>query len=649
MGRISHHLKGKDYKKTHQRCLDEQRVLYLERRERQILELEEILINKELSAPYKSDWRKDINEGMTTSGVTQATIPAEGDTELSSIPTSISNDVFQDSVFVSGADIDSSGNGSGYNGGFNIGQNHVVMTGTSNYSNQFGTAAVDLTSRDTLSVTSIAGNNSNGGVSPSNPLYVLFYDANNSSSYYVANPKTYTSSTSVDIPIPKEWQKPGVKLFFYTQTSVSGGQIRGLQFNDKTISLSGLNHATLANLFPDSGTTAASFMAYYTGIKNPTQDQYRSMGFFYWYNANAQRYGVLDNIGTDENPEIVYRTWPAAPVSGATTENEVTTADYIYIGQQVYNQFVGSNLYGISNIAFKRKAPMNVFVPLDSPEATNFIRTDPIMKGLSAQERRKKLEEMLDSGDEYLLKQVGLQGSKARPADTGDIQSWEQAAGDEVAQLSPSDYNRERQIDQMLLKGLQRGDYGTGPDIDRQIQNIMKNMQRGTPGGLPQAQSNQDTQIAVSYPQDPKWMRDIQKEYDKVKDKPFKPGTPKPGRGMGDTWEGPVKGASTKNKNKVQIAHYEPQGQVISEKKLKSPKQVLKDKIPGYYDGKPAPLGFPDNPPPEMVNGMHPDLVDGKNVANRFNRLDPQSAQAMPLTGNPHIDKKVLKARKQPK
>ena len=88
---------------------------------------------------------------------------------------------------------------------------------------------------------------------------------------------------------------------------------------------------------------------------------------------------------------------------------------------------------------------------------------------------------------------------------------------------------------------------------------------------------------------------------------------------------------------------------VISEKKLKSPKQVLNNKIPGYYDGKPAPLGFPDNPPPEMVNGMHPDLVDGKKVADRFNRLDPQSAQAMPLTGNPHIDKKVLKARKQPK
>ena len=93
---------------------------------------------------------------------------------------------------------------------------------------------------------------------------------------------------------------------------------------------------------------------------------------------------------------------------------------------------------------------------------------------------------------------------------------------------------------------------------------------------------------------------------------------------------------------------YEPQGQVLSEKKLKSPKEIL-NKIPGYYDGKPAPLGFPETPPPEMKNGMHPDLVDGKKVADRFNKMDPQSAKAMPLTGNPHIDKKVKAARKKSK
>ena len=89
--------------------------------------------------------------------------------------------------------------------------------------------------------------------------------------------------------------------------------------------------------------------------------------------------------------------------------------------------------------------------------------------------------------------------------------------------------------------------------------------------------------------------------------------------------------------------------QVLTEKKrLKSPKSIV-DKIPGYYDGKPAPLGFPIEEPPKMKNGYHPDLVDGKKVSNRYNRLDPISAKSMPPTGNPHIDNKVKAARKKPK
>ena len=63
------------------------------------------------------------------------------------------------------------------------------------------------------------------------------------------------------------------------------------------------------------------------------------------------------------------------------------------------------------------------------------------------------------------------------------------------------------------------------------------------------------------------------------------------------------------------------------------------------YPDKPAKEGYPNEPPPEMVNGWHPDLVDGKKVADRYNKLDPQSANAMPPTGNPEIDKKVNKAK----
>ena len=64
------------------------------------------------------------------------------------------------------------------------------------------------------------------------------------------------------------------------------------------------------------------------------------------------------------------------------------------------------------------------------------------------------------------------------------------------------------------------------------------------------------------------------------------------------------------------------------------------------YPDKPAKNGYPNDSPPKMVNGWHPEYGKDKGY---YNKLDPQSAEAMPLTGNPEIDKRVKKARKQPK
>ena len=66
------------------------------------------------------------------------------------------------------------------------------------------------------------------------------------------------------------------------------------------------------------------------------------------------------------------------------------------------------------------------------------------------------------------------------------------------------------------------------------------------------------------------------------------------------------------------------------------------------YKDKPAKFGFPDNPPPEMVNDRQPDF--GKRPGtSMFNRLDPQTAKAMPKQDDPIIDKKVEAAKKKPK
>jgi len=88
---------------------------------------------------------------------------------------------------------------------------------------------------------------------------------------------------------------------------------------------------------------------------------------------------------------------------------------------------------------------------------------------------------------------------------------------------------------------------------------------------------------------------------------------------------------------------YQPQGEVISEKS--SPKR-LKTVQQALYPGQPSPNGFPDTPPPEMVNGYHPDYGQKDNM---YNTLDKTSADSMPLTGNGKIDKKIKAARKQSK
>ena len=99
-------------------------------------------------------------------------------------------------------------------------------------------------------------------------------------------------------------------------------------------------------------------------------------------------------------------------------------------------------------------------------------------------------------------------------------------------------------------------------------------------------------------------------------------------------------------------AQFNPKGKLINETKdhneritkqgkLKSPSEFFK-----RADVKPV---YPDTPPPEMVQGRHPDWWDGEKVSQRYNRLDPSSAKAMPNTGNPKIDAKIAKAKNKPK
>jgi len=283
----------------------------------------------------------------------------------------------------------------------------------------------------------------------------------------------------------------------------------------------------------------------------------------------------------------------------------------------------------INSITTKRISPMSLFVALDDPEANSFIRDGTVDKMTTA-EKKKKLEEMLSASEEYLNKMFGSGMPKGATV-ISDVQ----------AQQTFMDITQEPGL---MQKGLDKKMDDAGPMAPMPIE------KQPAGGNMPIVPSDYDpddgTKIAAGGnprgtggksagdPANIQWPRD------KYPDKKAPPG---PG------YRPPTAARNRNYRLIAMVAHHEPQGKVLTEKKrLKSPKDLV-DKIPGYYDGKPSPLGFPVEEPPKMKNGFHPDLVDGKKVSQRFNRLDPISAKAMPPTGNPHIDKKVRAAAKKSK
>ena len=282
----------------------------------------------------------------------------------------------------------------------------------------------------------------------------------------------------------------------------------------------------------------------------------------------------------------------------------------------------------ITNVSVQRRTPVNVFVPIDDPDSSAFVR-DGDFDRLSNAEKKKKLEEQLSSSEEYLNKMYGEGMPKGATtiADYEPQQSFMDIAAAQQGPIRPGPrgYKKPGTYDPKKFF-----------DLDNKTPMPSPNLPATGPG---YSKGTGDTQVASA--RGPYGTPGADKPYTRkgYKDKD----------GKFVDFDNPAtwpKIPKASRKQRTMVAHHEPQGKVIKEKK--SFKDITK-KIPGYYDGKPSPLGFPVEEPPKMKNGFHPDLVDGKKVANRFNRLDPQSAKAMPKTGNPRIDKKVRAAAKKPK
>ena len=320
-----HHVNNKDFKKTHQRHLDEQKFLSLKIREQEILEQKEVEQIKDISLPFKSDWkselfpeikqevkkeevkvnvkvpehlkynwRKELAEGMTTGGQEIQFAPSDVplDTIDAADPASFTanNGGFDSdppSDGLSGAEIVSSGTGSGNNGGFNLGRSYLSFNGVGfndGATPQFDNVRhviltpVDATRATTLEVTAIVGNGSNGGEAPGvNQDITLWYtDAN--------NPDTITAALD--------------------------------------------DNYNLITVVPYNG--SGSLRTYSVTIPNNEINQLRRSGISFILHQEQGN-------------------------------NPTTTGDN----------------YGITEIKVKRTTPISVMAPLDTPEAVSFFRVGP--------------------------------------------------------------------------------------------------------------------------------------------------------------------------------------------------------------------------------------------------------------------------------
>ena len=820
-----------------------------------------------INSPEFSNWRYDLDENMTTSDLFSTTLPATGDAINFTINSAESDAYNLITTSDSGSWVNLTGSTGATRQSFDYGTGNGAFPGTIDSALYFAvpfngdhSGTVDYfyaTTRsfevknNSLTFSAIAGNSSsnlggglgsNGGTLPYRDLSVYWISYNDDGTIDDLDllgtiPKTTSSLTNFAFDIPTKLFGKTISLNYYSDTN-AGANYQMSWLNGENVSfhpnaLDGDVKYTSEVVWSILNYNELDANAYYKQFAKTT------LAYVLWVDLQ-QLYTGDNDWGDNDNNSLGF----PAPVSGGRTgldkgSSPMSMADLNSIVSTIESQFsskkgLNTTMYALGNVNFQRKTPM------DEPEATNFIRTDPIMKGLSSGERKKKLEDMLDAGDEYLLKYLGMTQFSARPAETAlvepfkkDIVDWQgrwasqesgvrgwQGTRSQPVRTTrtietptgsstetptgsstetptgsstvadklglPPDYKDKlrdanayfhnnlkflpqraegtpKRMDDLMKKAYQRqgftkdqidtiereqlvrNNYGPSPTYKPEPEPKSSNNSSGltnaelaalakrdglpyygTAGSDASKSSPKNTSTSDPFmnirvgntsktssgvkdygniaaagvprntggsssgdPNNIQWPRDkypnkkappgpgartanvpgttdygnvaatyggkeaenkqkIKNMLNDPKDPfyqaPSKPGQPGKGRGMGDRWL-PL----AKKKQKAMVAHHEPKGKVLSEKKrLKSPKDIT-SKIPGYYDGKPAPLGFPMQEPPKMVNGFHPDLVDGKKIANRFNRLDPQSAKAMPPTGNPHIDKKVRAAAKKPK
>ena len=394
--RILHHTDIDDIK---QKNSDRITVLKLteSKNKRELLERQKEL--QEISNPNFSDWRTDLEEGMTTKGTFQTVLGGQGEENLTDydattdidqwgdVP-SYENGISPESTV--GVNIGEAGTGTGDDGGFNVEGGYLNFNDTKS---QIIIPKIDLTVYDEIVVTAIRGNGSNGGIDPTAKLGDL--------ELIWATPRSNIND--------------GTPSYLYPNMNENGiNQATGLSFNEY--------HQKYNQFIPSN---------------HPD-----------WNTYNAADTGL--------------REW-ALPVPEWMRFDDVA----LIIGK--YNAAFNPGTYGITKVAFRRVKPITLFVSLDSPEATSFVRLGGGSSPSTPKKRKKKVEDQLQASKEYTDKVLGKEfpGSGTvldpKPAETTPTRNYDDLAKDYKDAGSLED-----QLSKFLSGGLSRSDV-QAPTADRAL------------------------------------------------------------------------------------------------------------------------------------------------------------------------------------
>ena len=702
------HINIEDVKQKHQqKLIEEKRQKRLERKEREYIKSvmenkkydwrseikeidkeieEEVFVNVDKNLEY--DWREKVlidrnnyfNEGMTTSDAFQTSLPPQ-DAPLDTLDAADSasftatNGGFDATVpqdGLMGASIVSNGTGSGNNGGFNLGGDYLSFNGTgydlNNIPGLDNTRAVILTPFDatratTLEITAIVGNGSNGGEAPGvGQDIVLWYtdpngdfpnsliqalDDENFQEIIVVPYNGSSSLRTYSVTIPSDLRKSGIS-FVLRQPQGSNPSLTGDNYGITEIKL---KRTAPVNLFvPLSDPQAVSFFRVgpTPGTKYETPEQrYRKVmqqllasksytNKMFGSNYPGSNFSGLRGVAQPQ-------TWEQA---AAQTEIQQTTAN------------VQSSIDNFEKAFSDIKAEITKSTALKSFNNIIQGKETPFVVGYI---------EGLGSKQSEILKALGPSATST----FNQIQQYKDLNQKLSQSRNPADWDRAVQVSASIqqlydkfgkeMKGEVAKAVSLPPGLTLNIDKIDKqiaDLKAAAKQSAIDARNNEfaawgigagaiaagtvvigaligSTAASSAAGGVASALRGLKAAADAAKAAASRSagsmGQNSRGTGMGDRW------------SPTQYNSYEPQGQVILEKtvkKLKSVNQAL-------YPGQPSPNGFPDEPPPKQLpNGFHQDY--GKR-GNMYNTLDKGSAEAMPLTGDPEIDKKVAKAKKQPK